>query len=352
MRILNVMLSKDAGGLEAVAFQYARVLAGAGCESAMVVNVRSPYEAADGVTVFRTHGASLANPLNHLAVARAVRRFRPDVVLGHGSRGADFCKSPLVRACAARGTRFVGVLHGENAKHFRGLDRIIAVSEKLREETIAKYGFPPGHIVAVQNAVAVPDMTEDARRETRGETPVIGFLGRFDPCKGLDVLLESCAVLKHRGVDFRLDVGGDGAQKDAMCELAERLGIADFVRWLGWVSDKRTFFACIDVFTMPSREEAVGLSMLEAMARRRAVVISDCPGPKAIVGDCGLVVPREDAVALADALERLLADRAERERLAVAGRRAAEARYSEKRLRDDLLSAVASSGKTEQSIGM
>ena len=329
MRVLNVMLSPGPGGLEAVAFQYARVLADAGCESAMVVHRRSPYVAADGVAVFRTPGASLANPLNHLAVARAVRTFRPDVVLGHGSRGAVFCKSPLVRACAARGTRFVGVLHGENAKHFRGLDRIIAVSEKLREETIAKYGFSPDHIVAVPNAVAVPDLTEDARRETRDGMPVIGFLGRFDPCKGLDVLLEACALLKRRGVGFRLDVGGDGAQRDEMRLLAERLGVADSIRWLGWVSDKRTFFGGIDVFAMPSREEAVGLSMLEAMAHRRAVVLSDCPGPAGIAGDCGLVVPREDVGALAAALERVLADADLRTRLAQRGRTAVARGYSE-----------------------
>ena len=338
MRVLNVMLGAGAGGLEAVAFQYARVLASAGCESAMAVNSRTPYAAADGVTLFRVPGASLANPFNHLAVACAVRRFRPDVVLGHGSRGADFCKSPLVRVAAPRGCRFVGVLHGENAKHFRGLDRIIAVSEKLREETIAKYGFPSDHVVAVPNAVPVPDTAEDARREIR--TPVIGFLGRFDPCKGLDVLLEACALLRRRGVGFRLDVGGDGAQREEMRALAERLGVADSIRWLGWVSDKRTFFGGIDVFAMPSREEAVGLSMLEAMAHQRAVVLSDCPGPVGIAGECGLVVPREDAGALAAALERVLTFPDLRSELAMRGRLSVERDYSEAGLRERLMKVL------------
>lgn len=340
MRVLNVMLGAGAGGLEAVAFQYARVLASAGCESAMAVNSRTPYATADGVTLFRVPGASLANPFNHLAVACAVRRFRPDVVLGHGSRGADFCKSPLVRVAAPRGCRFVGVLHGENAKHFRGLDRIIAVSEKLREETIAKYGFPSDHVVAVPNAVAVPAMTEDTSRETQDGTPAIGFLGRFDPCKGLDVLLEACALLKRRGVRFRLDVGGDGAQREEMRALAETLGITDSIRWLGWVSDKLTFFGGIDVFAMPSREEAVGLSMLEAMAHRRAVVLSDCPGPVGIAGECGLVVPREDAGALAAALERVLTSPDLRSELAMRGRLSVERDYSEAGLRERLMQVL------------
>lgn len=339
MRVLNVMLGPGAGGLEAVAFQYARVLAEAGTDSAMVVNRRSPYGVAPDVRVFRTPGASLANPFNHLVVARAVREFQPDVVIGHGSRGADFCKSPFVRRAAQRGTRFIGVLHGENAKHFHGLDHVIAVSEKLREETIARSGFTPDRISVCPNAVKIPE-TSDLMSRAPNTIPVIGFLGRFDPCKGLDILIEACAVLKSRGVAFRLDVGGDGPQRAAMRALAARHGLADSVRWLGWVSDKRSFFGEIDVLVMPSREEAVGLVMLEAMAHGRAVVLSDCPGPAAVAGDCGVVFANGDAGGLADSIERLLSDRERMRALAAAGRNLVEVRYSEERLLRDLMASL------------
>ena len=339
MRIMNVMLSAGVGGLEAVAFQYARVLASAGCESAMVVNRRSPCEAPDDVMLFRAPGASLRNPFNPLAVARAVRTFRPDVVIGHGSRGADFCKSPLVRAAASGRCRFVGALHGENAKHFHGLDHVIAVSETLRAGTIAKYGFAPERISAVPNAVAVPDMTEGTRREPQDGTPIIGFLGRFDPCKGLDVLLEACALLKGKGLRFRLVVGGAGPKEADLKARSGRLGLTEDVRWLGWVSNKQSFFSQVDAVVLPSREEGLPLALLEAMSFVRAVVVSDCPSMKEVVegAACGLVVPRGDAVALAGALERLLGNGAERERFASAGRAVAERQYSESGLTGRLL---------------
>ena len=338
-RVLNLMLSKGAGGLEAVAFQYARVLAGAGCDSAMVVNSQSPYEAADGVSVFRTPGASLANPFNHLAVIRSIRRFRPDVVFCHGSRGAQFC-TWLLRLLAPRGTCFVGVCHGSNGWRFRRFGRVIAVSEGVRRELVETWGLAETAVTVCPNAIALPQAEDCSVRPH--EVPTIGFLGRLDRCKGVDLLLEALASLKAKGLRFRLVVGGTGPEEAELKARSEREGQAEDIRWLGWVSDKQSFFSQVDAVVLPSREEGLPVALLEAMSFARAVVVSDCPGMKGVVegASCGLVVPRGDAVALAGALERLLGNDAERERFASAGRAAIAERHSEGRLRDDLLDNI------------
>jgi len=339
MRVMNLMLGAGAGGLEAVAFQYARVLASAGCESAMVVNRRSPYVAANGVGVFRAHGASLLNPLNHFAVLRAVCRFRPDAVLCHGSRGAQFC-SRLLRWLSPQGTRFMGVCHGSNGWRFRKFQTVIAVSDGVREELVGRWGLPADSVVTCRNAIRLPSV-EDSRLET-GEVPVLGFLGRLDFCKGLDLLVMACARLKEKGIAFRLDVGGTGPESDALRKLVEDSGLALQVRWLGWVTDKRRFFRPVSVLVMPSREEGLPVALLEGLSYGRMAVVSDCPGMKFVVEDagCGLVVPRGDVAGLAAVLERVLTDGNLRSVLCQRARAAIERDYSETGLRDRLMQVL------------
>lgn len=344
MKVLNLMLSACSGGLESVAYQYARVLAEAGCESVMIVSRRSHYVPPDGVRIHRLAGSSLVNPANALGILRILRKERPDVVLGHGGRGVSFCTLPFIRRIAPKGIRYVGVLHGENARRFRRMDRVLAVSETLRGETIAKYGIPADRIVACPNAVAVPPETAlvplPVLRD--GIAPTIGFLGRFDVCKGLDVLIDACAELRRRGFAFRLEIGGDGPERRDLVRRVERVGISTVTHWAGWVDDRDAFFGGIDILAMPSREEAVGLVALEAMAHGRAVVVSDCPGPKAIVepAAAGVVVPRESPSALADALGRCLADRGRLVMMGGRGRACVKAKYSETILAERILKAI------------
>lgn len=351
MRVVNIMLGAGAGGLEAVGFQYARLLSEAGHDSWMICHARSPYLRTSGEQVIALPNASVGNPLAHFRLADALRRLRPDVVFCHGHRAAQFY-TPFLRFLLSR-TRpssrapfFIAVCHGANGWRCRKFPRTIAVSDGVRDELVNKWHLDPSRVVTIPNAVALPPCASPVRR---GEPFVFGFLGRLDRCKGVDILLRAFAPLiesvSSETFAPRLVIGGTGPEEASLRALAEDLETDARIDWLGWVSDKEDFFAKIDVLVMPSREEALGLSLLEAMAHQKPVIVSDCPGPAALVSPaaepaCGLVVPCADVAGLTNALRRLVGDSSACAMFAKVGRERVESRYSEVALQQSIVAEL------------
>lgn len=139
------------------------------------------------------------------------------------------------------------------------------------------------------------------------------------PRKGLDVLIDALALLASRSLTPRTWIAGEGPERTALEARCDRAGID--VRFLGARTDVPDLLAAADVFVLPSRREGLGIAALEAMALARPVVASRVGGlADAVVdGRTGILVPPGDAIALADAIERLLRDEALRTALGRAG---------------------------------
>ncbi|MDA8019772.1 MAG: glycosyltransferase family 4 protein [Thermoanaerobaculia bacterium] len=138
---------------------------------------------------------------------------------------------------------------------------------------------------------------------------VIASLGRLVQRKRLDLLLEALA---HLGQDDIYWVAmGFGPLDDSLHRMAEELGVASSVRWTGRVdeADKAAYLGCADAFCLPSDHEGFGLAFVEAMSLGVPVITTDIGGQTDIVrqGVEGLLVPQNDAVALAQSIERLRA---------------------------------------------
>jgi len=354
VRVVNVMLSAGAGGLEAVGFQYARLLAEAGHDSWMICHRKSPYANAFGEKVIALPNASITNPLAHLRLALALRRLRPDVVFCHGHRAAQFY-TPFLRALFPHPSlsslipHFISVCHGANGWRCRKFPRTIAVSDGVRDELVNKWHLDPASVVTIPNAVPIPHPPVRRSLVEGGSSLSFGFLGRLDHCKGVDILLRAFSEMlqtpQFADKRPRLYIGGTGPEESALRSLASSLGIESQIVWMGWVSDKASFFSQIDVLLMPSREEALGLSMLEAMAYQKPVIASDCPGPAALVRPshapaCGLVVPRQDVESLAAAMAQLATDPAACAAFATAGRKLVESQFSEAALLKGLVTEM------------
>jgi glycosyltransferase involved in cell wall biosynthesis len=150
------------------------------------------------------------------------------------------------------------------------------------------------------------------------------FVGRLAAVKGLPVLFEAVAALRARHPDLALDLVGDGAERPALEALATRLGIAEATRFLGYRSQDEVAarLAETDLFVLPSFAEGVPVVLMEALAARVPVVATRVAGVGELVEDgaSGLTVPPGDATALAEAIDRLLADPALRARMGEAGR--------------------------------
>ena len=140
--------------------------------------------------------------------------------------------------------------------------------------------------------------------------PIVGVVARLEPEKGHPTLLEAWPTVVAAVPDATLLVVGEGSRRDALEEQANELGLDRPVVFTGRRDDVPAVTAALDVAVLPSYREALGLTILEAMALSRPVVASNVGGIPEMVEDgvTGLLVPPRDPVALAAAIIRLLRD--------------------------------------------
>lgn len=129
-----------------------------------------------------------------------------------------------------------------------------------------------------------PRLASDMRRvwgidESHRRRPfIIGTASRLSGEKGVDLLIEATALLRHRGVEVLTVIAGQGPDAEPLAELARQRGVKDAVRFLDFVADMPAFYSALDVFVMPSRTESFGLALAEAMACKRPVVATPTSG--------------------------------------------------------------------------
>ncbi len=174
--------------------------------------------------------------------------------------------------------------------------------------------------------------------------PIVGFVGQFIERKGLACLMSAWSQLEHdaRTASARLRLAGEGPMRDAIVRWRETLRRPDAVELVGFVEDVPGFWGGCSVAVLPSRAEGFGLAAAEAAACALPVVATDSSSLPEIVrdGETGLLVPPDDAAALAGALARLLRDPALAVRLGAAGRRHITAHYDRRRCLDRLQELV------------
>jgi glycosyltransferase involved in cell wall biosynthesis len=224
--------------------------------------------------------------------------------------------------------------------------RVIAVSEATRAELLERYWLPPEQVVVVPEAAdprfaaATPDEAARVRDRHGLAGPYVLFVGLLEPKKNLPVLLEAVAALRrggHWGATSLAIAGAAGWGDLALEARVARLGLDRVVRLLGAVPDADLpgLYAGAEAFAFPSLWEGFGLPVLEAMAAGAPVVASRRGAIPEVAGDAALLVEPEVAP-LAEALGRLLADAALRERLRAAGRERARAFSWERSARETL----------------
>lgn len=183
-------------------------------------------------------------------------------------------------------------------------------------------------IVAVYNPVALPEPAPPWDRRQPGD---ILFLGRLGHRKGSYDLLEAASLLARRGRSFRLRLGGDGEVAEVR-QRARELGIDDRVELLGWVrgSDKDHLLASAWLYVLPSYNEGLPVSVLEAMAAGLPVVTTPVGGiPEAVTdGAEGLLIAAGAVNELADGIERVLIDQELARTLGTAARAKVSALFS------------------------
>ena len=196
------------------------------------------------------------------------------------------------------------------------MDRLIAVSRSIVAK-LEQEGRDAAPISLIHNGVDLERYDHQGPcctlREEYGlppEGPIVGVVARLEPEKGHPTLLEAWVQIAAAVSDASLLVIGEGSRHEALEAMAVDLGVADRVVFTGRRDDVPAVTAALDVAVLPSYREALGLTILEAMALSRPIVASNVGGIPEMVEDgiTGLLVPPHDADALAAAVIRLLRD--------------------------------------------
>jgi glycosyltransferase involved in cell wall biosynthesis len=167
---------------------------------------------------------------------------------------------------------------------------------------------PAQKLRLIPNPLAPAYVDPGAPAAAVGTSRVMLSVGRLHRQKGHDLLLRSFAALPPELEDWRLVIAGEGGERDALEALARSLGVADRVRFPGFVADPRALYREAALFVLASRYEGMSNALLEAMSQGLPAVVTDtCPGSLELVadGESGLVVPGADTAALSGALGRL-----------------------------------------------
>jgi len=220
----------------------------------------------------------------------------------------------------------------------RFTDRMIAVSEDIRQRRIRDEGVSPDKIIMIPNAVdivrfGVTDSRERVRRELGLETSalVIGTVARLVTAKRLDNLLEAAQMVCKAFPQARFLIIGDGPLRDELEHQAVNLGLApQHVLFLGSRQDIPELLSAMDIFALSSEREGLPVSLLEAMAASRPVVITRVGGIPQVIQDRhnGLLVSPHDPKAIAGAILALAEDSTLCGSIAREGYRTVEAQYS------------------------
>jgi glycosyltransferase involved in cell wall biosynthesis len=191
--------------------------------------------------------------------------------------------------------------------------RTVCITEAVRSALEADYGFSSGRLDVIHNGVDVDRFTrvsDAAGLSSPGlaQRPLtLGTAARLVHEKGIDVAIRAFArVVQHSpDVPMRLLIANDGPERESLEALARDLGLTDRVQFSGFQRDLPAFYRSLDIFLVPSRIEAQGLIVLEAMACECLVIASAAGGiPEMITGpELGTLVPPDDAPALATAIE-------------------------------------------------
>lgn len=237
--------------------------------------------------------------------------------------------SPIPVVLRAEGGGETGDCHWQQTARF-GLrirrrcwraDALVAPSPAILDEMLAA-GYPATRARLIPNGVAVDPPRDNSQRwaarralaesnpdlATTEQSPVAVYTGRLHEAKGLHDLVRAWPAVLNRWPHARLWLVGEGPEREELYESILDLGLRGFVVMPGAFDDVQDLLTAADVFVLPSYEEGLSLSLLEAMACGVPVVATDIPGNRSLVEHDrqGLLVPARDPLRLAQAIHDVL----------------------------------------------
>jgi len=223
-----------------------------------------------------------------------------------------------------------------------GSKKIIATTPNYAQESRILRKFRD-KIEVVPNFVDAERFNPDIDGEDMLETynlkgkRIVLFLGRLVPYKGVKYLITAFSEVKEELRDSALVIGGDGPLKEELKRIANEIPDIIFID----IDEEKIpqYYAICDIFVLPSvtRQEAFGISLLEAMASGKPCITTIISGMPYVVGNCGILVNPRDVESLSNAMKKLLKDKKLAKELGRRGRKRVEEEFTLERVVNKLL---------------
>jgi glycosyltransferase involved in cell wall biosynthesis len=341
VRVLQLISSGGYYGAENMLLNLAQSQKSIGCDPCLLLfyNVHQPnvelYERARSrgisVRMLRCEGRADLRAIRE--IREYIRTDQVDLIHTHGYK-ADLYgylaarreAKPIVATCHnwVGGTAALGIYNRLDRMALRKFNGVAAVSNavaaQLRDARIAE-----NKIHTIANGIDIEKFcgaepawfgsSPDAKQKT------VGIVARLDLQKGFEYLLQAIAGLTSTHPDLRLVIVGEGPDQGAIQSMADRLNLIPRIVFAGQRGDMANVYAGFHIFVLPSLNEGLPMTVLEAMASSRPVIASKVGAIPTVVrdGETGLLVDPKDVVGLRASLDRLLSDPALSSRLATQG---------------------------------
>jgi glycosyltransferase involved in cell wall biosynthesis len=220
------------------------------------------------------------------------------------------------------GITCVSTCHGFFKRRFLRLvfpcwgQKIIAISEPVKEHLVKDFKIEDKKIAVIHHGIDMtiyqaPSSGYQAQRKKElglSAGPVVGIVARLSDVKGHIYLIQAMKDVLKKVPQAQLLMVGEGKEKERLTKLTRRLGMQQNVFLINSAIDTAEVLSAMDIFVLPSLQEGLGLSLMEAMAMGLGAIGSDVGGIRSLIqdGSSGLLVKPRDAVALSAAILELL----------------------------------------------
>lgn len=274
LRVCQILLGKGLGGAERLFVDLTLELQQAGVDVLAICNPNvkiSSQLQENGVNCIFIQEASSWDPLASWRINRAVSKHGSHLIHTHLSRASYLTSRAFLRV-----PKIASIHNYGRWKYYRGSDFYMPITQ-YGETHIRSHHVPAEKIRIMPNFTRIPAMSQ--RSYIRKPKYQLLAFGRFVEEKGFQDLITACHYLKESGINFELQLGGDGPYRDILQNLITKFQLEQNINLCGWIEDVVPCLDAADLFILPSRREPFGIVLLEAIARRLPIVTTRSEGP-------------------------------------------------------------------------
>jgi glycosyltransferase involved in cell wall biosynthesis len=358
MKILHIINTLSAGGAELHLLTLCRRLKRQGVEVIVAClkenvkdsrSLRADFEK-EGIGVINFRADRRFDPRCLVALVRLLKEERPSLLHTHLPR-ADFAGAIGHWICPD--IPWVCSIHGIYSTHWSGkwslplfdfvwrrADAIVAISQAAKDWLVMERRITPERVKVIHYGIEPNRLTKENYGPSRywgldGKF-VIGSIGRLEPLKGFQTLIQAMPILLQEAPNTSLVIAGHDpwGYGKVLDSLIEQLQLGRYVKLVGFQSDIPSFFQTLDIFAFASTSEGFGQVVIEAMAAGKPVLVSKIPPLTEIVvhGESGLLVDPENPKAFAKAIVWLLKNKGKTGRIARQGAKRVNEVFSAERM--------------------